>query len=96
MAVEKKYRITRPLDLTIPVIRKLNNFNLNSEIKLIQGQIKSRNFSGVNKMLYNLLKFQNIFLFLKKEILFLIFLNQFNFLKFRLKKFIFRFICLNS
>ena len=60
---EKKYRITRPLDLTIPVIRKLNNFNLNSEIKLIQGQIKSRNFSGVNKMLYNLLKFQNIFYF---------------------------------
>ena len=93
---EKNYKITRPLDLTIPVIRKLNNFHLNSEIKLIKDQIESRNFSGANKMLYNLVKFQNIFFSLKKDILFLFFLNQYILLKFRIKKIVFKFIYLNN
>ena len=94
--MEKKFEITRPSDLTIPVINKLDENNFKKEIYYIQNQIESRNFSGANKMLYNLIKFQEMSFFFKKDFLFLIFLNQFNLLKFRLKKFIFRFVCLNS
>ena len=94
--LEKKFEITRPSDLTIPVINKLDENNFKKEIYYIQNQIESRNFSGANKMLYNLIKFQEMSFFFKKDFLFLIFLNQFNLLKFRLKKFIFRFVCLNS
>lgn len=92
---EKKFVITRPSDLTIPVINKLDYNNFKKEINYIKNQIESRNFSGANRMLYNLIKFQVLSFFFKKDFLFLVFYNQFNLLKFRLKKIIFRFICLN-
>ena len=94
--ISKKYRITRPLDLTIPVISQLNEFSINKEIQLIKNQIESRNFSGANKMIYNLVKFQKSTLYSKKKIFFLIFLNQFNLIKSRFKNFVFKYFSRND
>ena len=63
-----KYKITRPSDLTIPITRHLNNSELDDEFLLIEDQIYSRNFSGVNKMIYNLIKYQKKNFLLKKKI----------------------------
>ena len=54
----KNYKLTRPKDLTIPVIFKLSNLLLDKELKLIKNQILQRNFSGANKMMFNIIKFQ--------------------------------------
>ena len=94
--ISKKYKITRPLDLTIPVISQLNEFSMNEEIQLIKNQIESRNFSGANKMIYNLVKFQKSTLYFKKRIFFLIFLNQFNLIKSRFKNFVFKYFSRND
>ena len=92
----KKFKIMRPLDLTIPVTYELDDFSLKKEIQLIKNQIDNRNFSGANKMLYNIMKFQKCIDYLKKDIFFLIFLNQFSLIKFKLKRFIFRHIRINN
>jgi uncharacterized protein YejL (UPF0352 family) len=86
-----RYKVTRPSDLTIPVLYNLNNKLLNSEIDLIQNQIIKRNFSGANKMLFNLFKYQKIIIFFKKKIIFFTILNQYNLIKFKLKNLFFRY-----
>jgi hypothetical protein len=94
--LSKKYEIMRPLDLTIPITYHLDNFSIKKEVQLIKSQIDNRNFSGVNKMFYNLIKFQKITIYLKKDIIFLIFLNQICLIKMKLKKFIFKYFQLNN
>ena len=94
--LSKKYEIMRPLDLTIPITYHLDNFSIKKEVQLIKSQIDNRNFSGVNKMFYNIIKFQKIIIYLKKDIIFLIFLNQICLIKMKLKKFIFRYFQLNN
>ena len=92
----KKYKITRPLDLTIPVTYQLDSFNTKNEISLVKDQIDNRNFSGANKMLYNLLKFQKYNIYFQKRIFFLIVLNQFSLIKLRFKNFIYKNFSLND
>lgn len=92
----KKYKIMRPLDLTIPATYKFDVFSLKKEIQLIKNQIDNRNFSGANKMLYNIIKFQKFIDYLNKDIFFLIILNQFSLIKFKLKNFIFKHIHINN
>jgi len=87
----KKYKITRPLDLTIPVTYQLDDFSMNKEIHLIKNQIDSRNFSGANKMMYNIVKFQKNLIFISRKLFFLLFLNQFNLIKLIIKNFIFKY-----
>jgi hypothetical protein len=91
-----RYKVTRPSDLTIPVPYNLNNKLLNNEIDLIQNQIIKRNFSGVNKMLFNLFKYQKMVIFFKKRIIFLTILNQYNLIKFKLKNLFFRYFSLDD
>ena len=86
----------RPLDLTIPITYHLDNFSIKKEVQLIKSQIDNRNFSGVNKMFYNLIKFQKITIYLKKDIIFLISLKEICLIKMKLKKFIFRYFQLNN
>jgi hypothetical protein len=92
----KKYKIERPSDLTIPVTYKFNRLLIKEEFRLIKNQIKNRNYSGVNKMFYNIVKFQNFLVYLKIEMFFLIFLNQYNLIKSKFKNFCFKYISLNS
>ena len=92
----KKYKITRPLDLTIPVTYQLDDFSMNKEIHLIKNQIDSRNFSGANKMMYNIVKFQKNLIFISKKLFFLLFLNQFNLIKLIIKNFIFKYYGRNN
>ncbi|MDC0859215.1 hypothetical protein OAP45_00080 [Candidatus Pelagibacter sp.] len=87
----KKYKIHRPLDLTIPITYELDSFALIKEIKLIENQIHQRNYSGANKMLYNIFKFQKIFPNLFIRLFYLLFLCQFNLFKMKLKNFIFKY-----
>jgi len=94
--LSKKYKITRPLDLTIPVTYQLDSFNTKNEISLVKDQIDNRNFSGANKMLYNLLKFQKYNIYFQKRIFFLIVLNQFSLIKLRFKNFIYKNFNLND
>ncbi len=94
--VTKKYNITRPLDLTIPVTYQIDDFSMNKEIHLIKNQIDSRNFSGANKMIYNIVKFQKNLIFLPKKLFFLIFLNQFYLIKSKIKNFIFKYFSRND
>ena len=92
----KKYKITRPLDLTIPVTYQLDDFSMNKEIHLIKNQIDSRNFSGANKMMYNIVKFQKNLIFISRKLFFLLFLNQFNLIKLIIKNFIFKYYGRNN
>jgi len=92
----KKYKITRPLDLTIPVTYQLDDFSMNKEIHLIKNQINSRNFSGANKMMYNIVKFQKNLIFISRKLFFLLFLNQFNLIKLIIKNFIFKYYGRNN
>ena len=94
--ISKEYKITRPLDLTIPVTYQLNDFLMNKEIQLIKNQIESRNFSGANKMIYNIVKFQKSMIYFQKKIFFLIIFNQFNLIKSRFKNFIFKYFSRND
>ena len=92
----KKYKVTRPTDLTIPITHKLSESTLKEEIERIKNQIRNRNFSGANKMILNILKFQSKFIFFRKDIFLLIILNQLNLIKFRIKNFIFKFVQFNN
>ncbi len=92
----KKYKVTRPTDLTIPITHKLSESTLKEEIERIKNQIRNRNFSGANKMILNILKFQSQFIFFRKDIFLLIILNQLNLIKFRIKNFIFKFVQFNN
>ena len=94
--LSKKYKITRPLDLTIPVTYQLDDFSMKREIQFIKNQIENRNFSGANKMFYNLIKFQKRFNYLRKEVFFLIFLNQFSLIKLKIKNLIFKYLSIND
>ena len=92
----KKYKVTRPTDLTIPITHQLSESTLKEEIERIKNQIRNRNFSGANKMILNILKFQSKFIFFRKDIFLLIILNQLNLIKFRIKNFIFKFVQFNN
>ncbi len=92
----KKFKITRPLDLTIPVTYQLDNLSMNKELQFVKNQIDNRNFSGANKMLYNIVKFQKNFVYLQSKMFFLILLNQFILIKFKLKNFIFKYFSRNN
>ena len=59
---------------------------------LAKNQMNNRNFSGVNKMILNILKFQKNSIFLSKRIIFLIILNQIGLFKFRIKNFVFKYL----
>ena len=92
----KNYKLTRPKDLTIPVIFKLSNLLLDKEINLIKTQISQRNYSGVNKMIFNIIKFQKFSVYLNIKILILLIINQYHLFKAIIKKFIFKYISLNN
>ena len=91
-----KYKIPRPLDLTIPITYQLDNSALKNEFQLVKNQIQNRNYSGANKMIYNIIKFQKINNYLYKEIILLMILNQFNLFKMKLKNFIFKYYSRNA
>lgn len=91
-----KYKIPRPLDLTIPITYQLDNSALKNEFQLVKNQIQNRNYSGANKMIYNIIKFQKINNYLYKEIFLLMILNQFNLFKMKLKNFIFKYYSRNA
>ena len=92
----KNYKYKRPSDLTMPVTLELNRISLREELCRIKDQIKIRNFSGANKMMFNLIKFQKYTTFLKFELLFLILFNQFHLFKSLFKKYFFKKIRLND
>ena len=87
---KKNYRITRPNDFTIPIPYKLNNFLIDKEIQNIKDQIQKRNYSGVNKMILNIFKFQKTINYFKISLLILVFLNQYLFFKLLFKRYIFK------
>ncbi len=92
----KKYKILRPSDLTIPITYKLNDSLIKKEIILIKNQISQRNYSGVNKMILNIFKFQKFGVFFQRDILFIIIFNQYYLFKARFKKFIYKYINLKN
>ena len=89
-------KLQRPLDLTIPITYQLDNSALKNEFQLVKNQIQNRNYSGANKMIYNIIKFQKINNYLYKEIFLLMILNQFNLFKMKLKNFIFKYYSRNA
>lgn len=91
---QKNYKILRPNDLTIPITYKLNNISIKKEIILIKNQITQRNYSGANKMIFNIFKFQKFVVFFQSDILFLLIYNQYYLFKARFKKFIYKYISL--
>lgn len=92
----KNYRYIRPSDLTMPVVFKFNKFKILEEFKLIKKQIKNRNFSGSNKMLFNILKFQDFLTYFNIMMIYLFFLNQFKLFKSIFKKYFFKFIRIHN
>ena len=92
----KKYKITRPLDLTIPVTYQLNNFSIKSEFQLVNNQIDNRNFSGANKMIYNLIRFQKSSVYLSSQLFLLILYNQYSLIKLKLKNIVFKYFAKND
>ena len=56
-------------DLTIPVTYRLNNLLIINEFQSIKKQIESRNFSGANRMIYNLFRFQKSKVYFSKTVL---------------------------
>ena len=83
----KKYKITRPLDLTIPVTYQLDNLSIKNEIQLVKKQIDIRNFSGANKMIYNIIKYQKSSMYLNFDVFSIILSNLYNLMKLRFKFF---------
>ena len=59
----KNYKYKRPSDLTMPITFELNSILIKEELCRIKDQIKIRNFSGANKMMFNLIKFQKFPIF---------------------------------
>ena len=92
----KKYKVTRPLDLTIPVTYRLNNLLIINEFQSIKKQIESRNFSGANRMIYNLFRFQKSKVYFNTDIFLLLIINQYNLFKAKLKNFIFKYFKKND
>lgn len=92
----KKYKISRPSDLTIPATYQLNEFSIKNEFQLVKNQIDNRNFSGANKMIYNLLRFQKINIYLNKQLFSLVFYNQYSLIKSILKNVIFKYFNRND
>ena len=86
----KRYEITRPTDLTIPIIFKLDLKGLFKEFNLIEKQIEKNNFSGANKMLLNLAKYQGISCFFNNKFLVLISKSTIRYFKQIAKYFLFR------
>ena len=80
----------------MPVVIKLNKFKILEEFKLIKRQIKNRNFSGSNKMLFNILKFQDFLTYFSLTMIYLFFLNQFKIFKSIFKKYFFKFIRIHN
>ena len=69
---------------------KLNNFLIDKEIQNIKDQIQKRNYSGANKMILNIFKFQKTLNYFKISLLVLVFLNQYLLLKLLFKRYIFK------
>ena len=92
----KKYNITRPLDLTIPVTYQLDNFSIKNEIQLVKKQIDIRNFSGANKMIYNIIKFQKSYIYLNFDVFSIILFNLYNLIKSKFKNFFFKYFNKNE
>ena len=88
--IKNNYKITRPLDLTIPMINKLSKQNFKNEYKSINKQIGKNNFSGANKMIFNLIKFQGLKYLLNIIFLQIVMKNQIKYLKNILKNIIFK------
>ena len=86
----KNFNITRPSDLTIPVIYKMSKKDYSEEFKLITYQIERNNFSGVNKMLHNLVTRQGFYAILYKHFWFLFFKNHFRYFKEIIRKILFK------
>ena len=93
---KKKYNVVRPSDLTIPYTIKFTPCLFRKEMHLIKNQIKCRNFSGANRMIYNIIKYQNFSNFLKLNFLLLICNNQFKLIKAKFKKILFRYLSLRK
>ena len=92
----KKYKISRPSDLTIPATYQLNEFSIKNEFQLVKNQIDNRNFSGANKMIYNLLRFQKWNIYLNTQLFSLVFYNQYSLIKSKLKNVIFKYFNKND
>ncbi len=86
----KSYEIPRPTDLTIPITLKLDINKLFKEFNLIEKQIEKNNFSGANKMLLNLAKYQGISCFFNIKFLVLIFKSTIKYFKQIVKYFLFK------
>jgi hypothetical protein len=91
----KKYKVTRTSDLTIPITQEIDSYLIKKEINLLSSQIESRNFSAVNKMIFNIIKFQKFVTFFRMDLIYLLLLNQFRLLKTILKRFLYKFISRN-
>jgi hypothetical protein len=89
---QKNYKILRPNDLTIPITYKFNDIIIKREIIMIKNQISQRNYSGANKMIFNIFKFQKFVVLFQIEILFLLIYNQYHLFKARFKKIIYKYI----
>ena len=92
----KQYKFERPSDLTMPITFKIDELFFKDELKFVKNQIENRNFSGANKMILNIYKYQSFLKFFNYKLNFLIFLNQFNLVKSKFKIFFFKYICLNK
>ena len=93
--IKKKYEVTRPNDLTIPLPYVMDKLLIDKEILNMKNQLNIRNYSGLNKMLLNFFKFQKILSFCKLELLIIIFKNQFFLIKTIIKKYIYRFFSID-
>ena len=86
----KNYFITRPSDLTIPIIFKMSKDDYIKEFKHINHQIEKNNFSGANKMMFNLLFGQGIYCLLYNFFFILLLKNNFRYLKEIIKTILFK------
>ena len=82
-----RYHYVRPNDITIPVTFEMDLKELKEEFDLIKKQIHVKNFSGANKMIFNLFKVYKFKLFFSIKLYQTLFLNAFSLLK-RILKFI--------
>ena len=92
----KNYKVTRSSDLTIPITYPVNKILLIKEIKQIRSQIEKRNFSGANKMILNVIRFQNFFVYANINFIFVIFLNQFILFKSKFKNLLLKYFSFNE
>ena len=92
----KNYKVTRSSDLTIPITYPVNKILLIKEIKQIRSQIEKRNFSGANKMILNVIRFQNFFVYANINFIFVIFLNLFILFKSKFKNLLLKYFSFNE